>query len=293
VLTYVLAVLAAAANAVSWVLQRKANREIPAKESLSWKLIRDLLHRPVWFGGIAAITLGFLLQAVALGTGALAVVEPILVIELPMTLLLGSRVFRYKIGAAEWVPIAAMTAGVAVLLFLLSPTAGRTEARTWYGWVVGIGANVALIVVLVATSRAGRLLPARWGSVGLTGQQRAALLGVAAGSAFGLTAALIKGVTGTFADGIAALFTSWQLYAMLAAGITGFFLTQSALNAGRLVAAQPGISLMDPLISVLWGVLIFGEQVRGGLLILPQLICAAVIAVAAVLLARSPMLEAQ
>jgi drug/metabolite transporter (DMT)-like permease len=292
VLTYVLAVLAAAANAVSWVLQRKANREIPAKESLSWKLIRDLLHRPVWFGGIAAITLGFLLQAVALGTGALAVVEPILVIELPMTLLLGSRVFRHKIGAAEWVPIAAMTAGVAVLLFLLSPTAGRTEAKTWYGWAVAIGANVALIAVLVASSWAGRLRPARWGG-GLTGQQRSALLGVAAGSAFGLTAALIKGVTGTFADGIATLFTSWQLYAMLAAGVTGFFLTQSALNAGRLVAAQPGISLMDPLISVLWGVLIFGEQVRGGLLVLPQLICVAVIAVAAVLLARSPMLEAQ
>ena len=51
-LSYFLAVLAACANAASSVLQRKANREIPQRENLSWKLIRSLLHKPVWFGGI-------------------------------------------------------------------------------------------------------------------------------------------------------------------------------------------------------------------------------------------------
>jgi drug/metabolite transporter (DMT)-like permease len=80
---------------------------------------------------------------------------------------------------------------------------------------------------------------------------------------------------------------------VVAAGCLGFFLTQSALNAGRLVAAQPGISLMDPIISVLWGVLVFGEQVRSGIFILPELLCAALIVVASVALARSPMLEAE
>ena len=74
-LTYALAVLAACANATSSVLQRKANRAAPKKDNLSWKLIGDLLHQPVWFGGILAITVGFLLQAVALGTGSLAAGE--------------------------------------------------------------------------------------------------------------------------------------------------------------------------------------------------------------------------
>ena len=49
-LTYVLAVLAACANAVSSVLQRKANRAVPQRQNLSLKLIRTLLHQPVWFG---------------------------------------------------------------------------------------------------------------------------------------------------------------------------------------------------------------------------------------------------
>jgi hypothetical protein len=97
-------------------------------------------------------------------------------------------------------------------------------------------------------------------------------------------------MTGTFHGGLFSLFSHWQVYAVVAAGVLGFFLTQSALNAGRLVAAQPGISIMDPVVSVAWGILVFGEQVRGGLLIIPEVICVVLIAAAAVMLARSPLL---
>jgi len=62
-LSCLLAVLAACANATSSVLQRKANRKVPRRLNPSWRLIRSLLHQRVWFGGIAAICAGFLLQA--------------------------------------------------------------------------------------------------------------------------------------------------------------------------------------------------------------------------------------
>jgi hypothetical protein len=68
------------------------------------------------------------------------------------------------------------------------------------------------------------------------------------------------------------------------------FLTQAALNAGPLIAAQPGLTLSDPLISVLWGVLAFHEQVRQGWFILGQVPCAGVIVAGVVMLARSPLL---
>ncbi|HEX9041545.1 MAG TPA: hypothetical protein VF838_11020 [Trebonia sp.] len=48
------------------------------------------------------------------------------------------------------------------------------------------------------------------------------------------------------------------------------FLTQAALNAGQLIAAQPGLTRSDPLISVLWGVLAFHEQVREGWFVLGE-----------------------
>ncbi len=120
--------------------------------------------------------------------------------------------------------------------------------------------------------------------------RRAALLGVAAGAAFGLTAALMNGIE-TFAGGFAELLTSWPLYAIIAAGGTGMFLVQSAMNAGRLLAAQPGLTLSDPVVSILWGVLAFHEKVRGGPYFVLATLSGLVMAAAVVYLARSPLLS--
>jgi drug/metabolite transporter (DMT)-like permease len=288
VLTYVLAVLAACANAVSSALQRKANKRVPQRENMSLRHIWMLLHQPVWFGGILAITAGFLLQASALDSGQLSVVEPVLVLELPFALLAGSWLFRQRLGLREWLPAAAMTAGLAALLFLLAPSAGGSPRVYWYEWLAGAGANLALVGSLVLWARC---LWARAGAGGSGGSLRAAVLAVAAGSAFGLTAALMKAMTRTLSGGIAGLFTDWPVYAMVAAGVLGMFLTQAALNAGQLIAAQPGLTLSDPLISVLWGVLIFHEQVRQGWYVLGEVFCAGVIVGGVIMLARSPLLS--
>jgi hypothetical protein len=47
-MTYLLAVLAACANATSSVLQRKAGRNVPKRQNLSLKLVWSLAHEPVW-----------------------------------------------------------------------------------------------------------------------------------------------------------------------------------------------------------------------------------------------------
>lgn len=198
-LTYALAVLAACANAVSSVLQRKANKRVPQSENMSLRQIRLLLRQPVWFGGIAAITVGFLLQASALGSGQLAVVEPVLVLELPFTLIFASRVFRQRLGRRGWRPAAAMTAGLAGLLYFLAPSTGGPPRVHWYGWLAGVGGNLLLVGFLVVAARRGSF--------------RAALLAVAAGSTFGLTAALMKAMTRTFTEGLGHLFTDWPVYA--------------------------------------------------------------------------------
>jgi drug/metabolite transporter (DMT)-like permease len=286
-LAYLFAVLAACANATSSVLQRKANRDLPQSENLSWKLIRDLLHEPAWFGGVGAMIAGFLFQAAALGNGSLSVVEPILVLELPGALLLASKAFGARLYWREWGAVIAMTAGLAGLLYFLAPSAETSKPAPWYAWMIGIGVNVGLIAVLVAWAR-GELAGQRAGS-GACGTRRAAVLGVAAGSSFGLTAALMKGMTQAYSHGIVALFTSWQLYGMIAAGVLGVFLTQSAMNAGDLIAAQPGLTLSNPIVAVLWGVLAFHEKVRGGLFLLPAVLSGGLIAAGVVVLAHSPL----
>lgn len=124
-LTYLFAALAACANAASSVLQRKADREESAEDNLSLRLIVDLLHSPTWFLGILGVIAGFLLQAVALGSGPLAVVEPILIIELPITLVLAGIIFGQRMHGREWTAALAMTAGLAGLLYFLSRPAAR------------------------------------------------------------------------------------------------------------------------------------------------------------------------
>jgi drug/metabolite transporter (DMT)-like permease len=304
VLTYVLAVLAACANATSSVLQRKANKRVPQDENMSPRQIWVLLHQPVWFFGILAITAGFLLQATALGNGDLSVVEPVLVLELPFTLILASRVFGQRLGPREWLPTVAMAAGLAGLLYMLAPSTGGAPQLHWYGWLAGIGGNLALVGLLVLWARAGSLRHLLGRDRGedrgkddgkskeqKTGSFQAAVLAVAAGSTFGLTAALMKAMTSTLSGGFWHLFTDWPIYAMVAVGVLGFFLTQSALNAGQLIAAQPGLTLSDPLISVLWGVLVFHEEVRQGWWILGEVAFAAVIVAGVVMMARSPLLS--
>ncbi len=199
-LSYILALLAACANAASSVLQRQANRRVPQRQNMSWRLIRSLLHQPVWFGGIAAITAGFLLQATALGEGELSTVEPILILELPLTLIIASRAFGQPMRGREWACAAAMTIGLGALLFLLQPSAGRSGHVHWYAWAGGVGASLILVGGLVA-------LALRAAPGGSGGACRAALLGAAGGAAFGLTAALMKGMTTTFGGGLGA--TCW------------------------------------------------------------------------------------
>jgi hypothetical protein len=137
----------------------------------------------------------------------------------------------------------------------------------------------------------GRRGPAGRGPASGQGSARqAAVLAVAAGAAFGLTAALIKGMTETFSQGFTVLLTSWELYGMIAAGALGMFLVQSAMNAGRLIAAQPGLTLSDPIVSILWGVFVFGERVRGGWYIALAVVSGLIMTAAVVVLARSPLL---
>lgn len=281
-LSPLLAVLAAVANGLASVLQRKAARDQPTSENLSWRLMWHLLHRPAWFGGILAIIAGFLLQAAALGAGRISVVEPVLVLELPATLFLASLVFRSRMTSREWGAAAAMTAGLGGLLYSLSPTGGSSVDVPWQLWATAAGANVVVVGVAVG-----------WAATQPPGARRAAILGAATGCAFGLTAALIKGMTDRFSQGVTGVLTSWQLYAMIVAGLGSVFLLQSAMNAGRLLATQPGLTLVDPVVAVLWGILVFGEQVRDGLFLVPAAAGAVVVAASVVALARSPLLSGE
>jgi len=91
------AVAAAASNALGSVLQRMASRHHDPSES-GWRSLLALLRRPAWTAGIAAHVVGFVLQAVALALTLISVVQPVLTVELPLTLVLSALVLRTRLG---------------------------------------------------------------------------------------------------------------------------------------------------------------------------------------------------
>jgi drug/metabolite transporter (DMT)-like permease len=280
VLSVALAVFAAVGNAVASVLQRRADADQPEGEAGGLWLLWRLAHRPDWLGGIAALVVGFLLQAGALTTGPVALVQPILVLELPFTLLLAQAVFGFRLRPREWAAIVGMSAGLACFLYALQPGSGHPASVPLGGWAAGIATTIALSAACVVAGYR------------TSGPRRAVFLGLATGIGFALTAVLIAGIGSVHSgSGMAGVFT-WPLtYLVIVLGPGYFFLLQKTLQAGRLVASQPALTLSDPVVAVVFGVVVFGEHVRTGGWLALAVTAAALVAVSTVALARSPLLQ--
>jgi hypothetical protein len=275
------AFLTAVANAGSNVLNRKATQEEPGRFEFSPKLILDLLHRRTWLIALAIMLVSFLVGAAALDTGQLATVQIIIILELPLTLIGGAKFLGSRLGRREWAAIAGLTGGVIGLLACLDPQSGPVPQITPAEWIIGSAATGGPVLAFFLLARKSQ-----------QPDRRAALLGVATGLGFGLASAYTKGMTEQFSSGgLPAALASWQLYAAVAAGITAGWLVQNAYHAGRLAASQPGITLADPAVSTTWGIVVFGEQVRGGLFLALTLLPLTLLTGSVFLLSRSPVLQ--
>ncbi|MFG1618462.1 DMT family transporter [Nonomuraea wenchangensis] len=275
-----LAVLAALCNAVSSVLQRRAALTVPQDPKARMGLILALVRKPVWLLGILALIGGFLFQASALSRGAVALVQPVMVVELPFTMIILSLAFGAVLDRHLWLAIAALSGGLAIFLMAASPQVGRWLPDA-IGWIV---ATLVTVVVVAALVTVGVLAK---------GPLRPAAMGVAAGIGFAFTATLMKRVTTIAQEDLSALPLTWQLYAMVLAGLCSLVLLQHALHSGPLVVAQPALTISDPIAGILYGALLFGEPIRSGSWIVLEAIGIGSLAYGVIQLARSPLIQAQ
>ncbi|GLY73658.1 DMT family transporter [Actinoallomurus iriomotensis] len=274
-----LAVLAAASNALASVLQRRAARTAPAGQAFRLGLIAYLIHRPAWLGGIAALIGGFAFQAGALLFGGLALVQPILVVELPITMMFIGCVFRVRLDRRSWLAVGVLTGGLVMLLLGAMPSEGH-QVPSRMLWAVATLVTLGLVALLLTVARLA------------TGAGRAAILGVAAGLGFSFTAALMKQAVREV-ERPSTLFTTWTVYAMVLAGLVSLFLLQNAFQSGPLVAVQPALTVADPVASIGYGVGLFGETIRLGAWSVLELFAVGLIVYGSTLLSQSPPLRRQ
>jgi hypothetical protein len=226
------------------------------------------LGGPLWFAGLGFDVIGVGLQVVALHYGALALVQPLLVSGLIFALILRHVGNSSRISARELLWAGALVACLTGFLFFSGATTGSASSQPadrGAAVITGVTTVTAIVACVVLARR----------TVPPTG--RAALLGVAVGAVYALTAAFIKAASDVFAThGLIALVSSWQLYTLLLMGAAGQLLTQRAFQAGPITSSLPAVSTVDPLLSVLIGVLVYHEVLHrgplGGLLLLVLLL---------------------
>ena len=247
-----LALAAALLFALGTVLQQRAGLEAPVEGSSSGLLVQ-MAKRPVWLLGILADAFGFIAQAAALGFGRLAVVQPLLVASVVFALPLGARLTGQKVKPIDIGAALLVTAALVAFLTFADPSGGRADAPLG-DWLIAIGACLAVCVPLVIAGRSGGA------------PRRAALLGIATGVLFALSAALTKAVVDELDDGIFTIFTTWHLYGLVVIGYGSMTLNQMALNTGALAPAVATSMAFDPITSVVLGVVLLDESLNVGAL---------------------------
>src|ERR1700761_4838601 len=243
----VFALLAALSNGTSAVTQHIASTA--SKLPLTgWRLIAFLVRRPLWLFGAAAQVGAFVFQALALHNGEISVVQPLLVTELVLVLVLRRAWLRQSVSLAAWNGAVLACAGLSGFLVAGEPRGGRPVPESRH-WISAIAVIVVAAAVLALAARRGS--PPR----------RAALYAVAAGITWALEATLIKATTDTLTQfGVGGMFLHWPVYAVAAGGAAGVLLEQEALHVGPLRVSQPVMVIIDPVVSIALSVWLFGEH---------------------------------
>jgi len=249
VLAIPLAVLAALCNAMTTIFQRlgieTASATAPAAKGRRRNLIQHVLRRPIWYAGLAAMIGSFGLQAVS-------VVQPLMVTELVFLVVILRVWFRHPLGWSEAGGTVLTVAGLAGFL-ARSDAGGGTTLPSTSGWVIVIIAACGAIGICLACTRFGSR---PW---------RSAWFGAGAAIAFALSAAFTKTATILFSHHSWQLFEHWQTYGIVVAGLAGLVLTQDAFQAGPITASQATLTIVDPIVSIVIGVGLFDDELRGGI----------------------------
>ncbi|MFD4576781.1 DMT family transporter [Streptomyces sp. NPDC058417] len=250
VLVLVLSVSAACCLGFGFVLQQDAAQKAPLSDFLSPRLLLDLMRVPRWLGGLGLMVVGMALGAVALGRGELSLVEPLLATNLLFALALSRHQTRQPLGRQGWAGLLLLAGGVTAFIVAGQPRGGTALSDPLRHWVI-IGVMIVLAMLLTGYAKRSRLSAAP------------VLLALAAGLLYGVQDALTRVSGQRFSDGgLVELLTGWQPYAVLALGVTGLVLVQSAFETAPLRMSLPALTAAQPIAGIVCGVGFLGDRLR-------------------------------
>jgi hypothetical protein len=247
---YFVGLAAALCLGVGYVLQQRAAALTPLEEVLHWRLLLDLLHKPMWLWGVGAMVVGQLLGGLALQLASVALVEPLLSANLLFAFVIAAvlsdrRVRWHEVGGAVLLSLAL---GAFLLVGNPRSSSDPDPSRGWS--IIALALVAAAVTALVIVASRQRFVV------------KAVLLSTGAGLLYGLQdAATRQSLLGIDHDGIARILVSPWAYLVVGAAITGLLLAQSAFKLGSLAHSLPPLTAAEPLVGIALGVSLLADRV--------------------------------
>jgi drug/metabolite transporter (DMT)-like permease len=237
--------------AIGDVIHQRSAHEVTDEPVSHVELFMRLLRDGQWWLGSIVAAVGFALQAAALGLGSVLLVQALLVTSLLFALLLNARLSHRRVTRWEWTWAALLAAAVVVIVTVGNPTAGHSRAslETWTAVIAVLGPALVLCVV---------------GARIWSGPAGAVLLALVSGALWGVFAVLTKGVVHRLDDGLWALLGTPELYVWALVAIAGTVWQQASFRAGALTASLPTMTVTEPVVGSVLGIVVLGETLRPG-----------------------------
>ena len=248
-MVYLVGVAAAVCLGLGYVLQQRAAALAPIEDLLSWRLLIDLLHKPVWLWGVGSMVVGQLLGGLALQMASVALVEPLLSANLLFAFVIAAvlsdrRVRWHEVGGAVLLSVAL---GAFLLVGNPRSTHDPRPDRIWV--VIALVVVGAAVFILVVVAKNQHLIA------------EAVLLSTAAGLLYGLQDAATRQSLLRAEHGIPSMFYSAWTYLVVIAAVIGLLLAQSAFKVGSLSRSLPPLTAAEPLAGIGLGVGLLADRV--------------------------------
>jgi drug/metabolite transporter (DMT)-like permease len=212
-----------------------------------------LLRSPMWLLAISGDFIGFLLQIVALSTGPVVVVQPLVVLMLPVSLVVSGVLGWHRPRTGDYLGVVGVLGGLALFLALIGHPGAEHVTRPR---VLGM----AIILVLLAGVALCLVVAGRNQVV------RGVVYGAVAGGYFGTLAVMVDAASErASAGGVHGLLGTARGLVPIAGvallGIGGIILTQLSFQIGALATTLPANLAADPLMAVFFGEVLLREHI--------------------------------
>ncbi len=241
-----LALVASFLFALAATLQQKGALNLPTISLADPRSLFRLIGQTTWLIGTLVLLVGYLFQAGALDRGRLSVIQPLLVSTVVFALPLGYLLTRQHVGRREVGGAVAIVVGLGLFVSFGDPAGGNATASNSQ-WAITI-CLLSLLCVLMVAFGGGDL------------SRKAAVYGTVAGVLFGLSSSLAIPTLDYLHESLGTMLSHWECYALAVAGLLGFVIQQVSLGTGRLAPAVATVSVANPVVSVLIGILLLDER---------------------------------